>query len=123
MNLNQYIYHFYLIIYGGKALTEKFENGILYDHEDYEKTIISINKEYSHLQKDLHQNPNRYMIVNYNTGLYLGAENLLEMKKKFPDAIVITKIDVSYFYFDFEKESQFVYKYLVSQWLRLNSLV
>ena len=123
MNINQYTFHFYLVIYGGKALTEKFDNGILYDNEDYEKTIASVSKDYSRLQKDLHQNPNRYLIVNYNTGLYLGEENLVEMKKKFSEAVLITKIDISSFYIDFEKESQFVYKYLVSQWLRLNSLV
>ena len=123
MEFNQEQYHFYLIIYGGNSLTKKFEEGIFPVEEECEKVLIEMEREYAHLQKDLHQNPNRYMILNFTTGIYLGNEDSVTLKKKFSQAIIISKTDPSYIYINFEKESQFVYKYLVSQWLRLNKLV
>lgn len=116
-------YHFYLIIYGGSSLTKKFAEGIFPVEEECEKVVVEIEREYAQLQKDLHQNPNRYMIMNFSTGLYLGNEDLDTLKKKFSNAIIISKTDPCSIYINFEKESQFVYKYLVSQWLRLNKLV
>ena len=116
-------YHFYLIIYGGNSLTKKFGGGVFLVQEECEKVIMEIEHEYTHLKKDLIQNPNRYMILNYCTGLYLGDEDMQTLKKRFSHAIIISKTDPCNLYIDFEKESQFVYKYLVSQWLRLNTLV
>ncbi|MEO7314840.1 MAG: hypothetical protein ABIW47_06620 [Ginsengibacter sp.] len=123
MEINTRAYHLYLIVYGGHALTKKFDEGIFPVQEECEKVIVEIEHEYIHLKKDLLQNPNRYMILNYCTGLYLGDEELPELKKKFSNSIIISKSDPCTIYINFEKESQFVYKYLVSQWLRLNSLV
>lgn len=123
MEINQKHYHFYLIIYGGNSLTKKFEEGIFSVDEEYEKVVIPMEREFARLQKDLHQNPNRYMILNFSTGLYLGNEDMDRLKKKFSDAIIISKTDPCSIYINFEKESQFVYKYLVSQWLRLNEPV
>ena len=121
--MNQEQYHFYLIIYGGSSLTKKFDEGIFSVQEEYEKVIVEIEREYAQLQKDLHLNPNRYMILNFSTGLYLGNEHVSILKKMFSKAIIISKTDPCSIYINFEKESQFVYKYLVSQWLRLNKLV
>lgn len=123
MEINQEQYHFYLVIYGGTSLTKKFEEGVFPVEEECEKLVADIVKEYAQLKKDLHLNPNRYMILNFSTGLYLGNENVAMLKKKFSRAIIISKTDPCSIYINFEKESQFVYKYLVSQWLRLNKLV
>lgn len=123
MEINTRTYHLYLIIYGGNSLTKKFDEGVLPVQEESEKVIVTIVHEYTHLKKDLLQNPNRYMILNYCTGLYLGDEDLPALKKKFPISIIISKTDPCTIYINFEKESQFVYKYLISQWLRLNTLI
>lgn len=116
-------YHLYLIVYGGNSITRKFDEGVFPVPEECEKVIVEIEHEYTHLKKDLLRNPNRYMILNYCTGLYLGDEDMAALKKKFPYSIIISKTDPCGIYINFEKESQFVYKYLVSQWLRLNTLV
>ena len=123
MEITQDQYYFYLIVYGGTSLTKKFEEGVFPVEEEREKLVIELEREYAQLQKDLHHNPNRYMILNFSTGLYLGNEDIGTMKKKFSNAIIISKTDPCSIYINFEKESQFVYKYLVSQWLRLNKLV
>ncbi len=123
MEINQDQYHFYLIIYGGSSLTNKFEEGIFPVEEECEKLVIEMEREYAQLQKDLHHNPNRYMILNFSSGLYLGNDQLSSLKTKFSNAIIISKTDPCSIYINFEKGSQFVYKYLVSQWLRLNKLV
>ena len=123
MEINQETYHFYLLSYGGSSITRKFEEGIFPVEEECEKVVIEIEREYAQMQKDLHQNPNRYMILNFSTALYLGNETMSNLKKKFSKAIIISKTDVVSIYINFEKESKFVYKYLVSQWLRLNKLV
>lgn len=123
MEMNQEQYHFYLIVYGGTSLTKKFEEGVIAVEEECEKVIVDIERQYAQLKKDLNQHPNRYMILNFCTGLYLGNENVSSLKKRFSQAIIISKTDPCSIYINFEKESQFVYKYLVSQWLRLNKLV
>ena len=123
MEIKNRTYHFYLIIYGGDSLTKKFDEGVFPVQEECEKVIVVVEHEYSHLKRDLLHNPNRYMILNYCTGLYLGNEEFRSLKKKFSNAIIISKIDPCDIYINFEKESPFVYKYLVSQWLRLNALV
>lgn len=123
MEIKRKPYHFYLIIYGGNSLTRNFAEGVFPGKEESEKLISEIENEYAHLKQDLHHNPNRYMILNYSTGLYLGDEDMPVLKNKFSNAIIICKADPCTIYIDFEKESQFVYKYLVSQWLRLNTLV
>lgn len=123
MEMNQEQYHFYLIIYGGNSLTKRFEEGVIAVEEECEKVIVEIEREYAQLKRDLNQHPNRYMILNFSTGLYLGNENVSSLKKRFSQAIIISKTDPCSIYINFEKESQFVYKYLVSQWLRLNKLV
>ena len=123
MEIKNKPYHFYLIIYGGNSLTKKLTEGVFPVKEECEKILLEIENEYARLKKDLHQNPNRYMILNYSTGLYLGDEDMLALKKKFFNAIIISKTDPCTIYIDFEKETQFVYKYLVSQWLRLNTLI
>ena len=123
MEIHQELYHLYLIIYGGSSLTKKFEEGIFPVEDECEKVVIEIEREYAQMQKDLYQNPNRYMILNFTTALYLGNEDMRTLRKKFSQAIIISKTDACSIYINFEKESQFVYKYLVSQWLRLNKLV
>lgn len=123
MDINQPQYHFYLIIYGGNSLTKKFDQGVFPVEEECEKVVVEIEREYAQLQKDLHLNPNRYMILNFTTGLYLGNEEVTSLQRKFPKAIIISKTDPCSLHINFEKESQFVYKYLVSQWLRLNKLI
>ncbi len=116
-------YHFYLIIYGGNSLTKKIVEGVIPVQEECEKVISEIDHQYARLKKDLLQNPNRYMILNYSTGLYLGEEEMQALRSKFSSAIIISKTEPGDIYINFEKKSQFVYKYLVSQWLRLNTLV
>lgn len=116
-------YHFYLIIYGGNSLTNKFREGVLHAAEEFEKVIVEIEHEYAQLKKDLYQNPNRYMILNYCTGLYLGNEDMVALSNKFAKAIIISKTEPNSIYINFEKESRFIFKYLVSQWIRLNTLV
>ena len=123
MEIKNRPYHLYLIIYGGNSLTQKFEEGVIPVQEESEKVILQIEEKYTHLKADLFRNPNRYMILNYSTGLYLGEENMPDLKVKFSHALIISKTDPCNIYINFEKESQFVYKYLVSQWVRLNSLV
>lgn len=123
MEINQETYHFYLLVYGGSSITRKFEEGIFPVEEECEKVVIEIEREYALMQKDLVQNPNRYMILNFSTALYLGNEDMSSLKRKFSKAIIISKTDAVSIYINFEKKSQFVYKYLVSQWLRLNKLV
>lgn len=123
MEIKNKPYSFYLIIYGGNSLTKSFSRGIIPLKEECEKLILDIDYEYGWLKKDLVQNPNRYMILNYSTGLYLGNEDMSALKLKFSKAIIISKTDPCTIYIDFETESQFVHKYLVSQWIRLNALV
>jgi hypothetical protein len=123
MEIKNRPFHFYLIVYGGNAITRKFTEGIFPEGEESEKIIMDIENDYCRLKKDLHLYPNRFMILNYCTGLYLCNEDLPELKLKFSDAVIISKTDPCNIYINFQKESQFVYKYLVSQWIRLNSLV
>ncbi|MEO6682862.1 MAG: hypothetical protein ABIN48_08540 [Ginsengibacter sp.] len=123
MEIKSSTYHFYLVIYGGNSLAQKIEGGVFPVPEEHEKVIIEIENEYAHLQKDLFHNPNRYMILNLFAGLYLGVEDMQALNKKFPHAIIISKVDPTSIYINFEKNSQFVYKYLISQWLRLNTLI
>ncbi len=123
MDIKNKPYNFYLITYGGNSITKKIVEGIFPVQDECEKVIIQIENEYKRLEQDLVRNPNRYMILNYCTGLYLGDEDMQTLNKKFAQAIIISKTNPCDIYINFETEPKFVYKYLISQWLRLNTLV
>jgi hypothetical protein len=117
-------YNLYLIIYTLPKETRKMieEEEPFNFSEEFEELGNSTFQMYTHLETNLHDNKNRFVVLNFNVGLYLGCETLQEIKNKFYEADIISKINPVDFKIVLDDKTKIEYNYLINKWVEFNQL-
>lgn len=117
-------YNLYLIIYTLTTETRRMiEEVVQFDSsEECEELGNATLQSYSYIEENLYDNKNRFIILNFNVGLYLGCETLQEIKKKFSEAGIISGINTVNFKIVLDNKTKIEYNYLINKWVEFNQL-
>ena len=117
-------YNLFLIIYTLPKETRKMieEKEPFNFPDEFEELGNSILQQYTYLETNLYDNKNRFVILNFNVGLYLGCETLQEIKNKFYEADIISEINPVNFKIVLDDKTKIEYNYLINKWVEFNQL-
>lgn len=118
-------FKFYLIIFTLPKETRKMieeKEAFKYDDE-FEDFGMKVNESFGILKAMQIKHQNRFVILNYNIGLYLGSESLHYLKDKlFIEASIITLINPSELKVELDPTTKLEYEYLINQYITLNKV-